>query len=77
MTNTLKMVNEYGKKIYSQFGEDGIINEILNRFSINREKFFELTNNRDRVEELLLEGAIKARKQAQNVIKRVRSRVGY
>ena len=31
MTNTLKMVNEYGKKIYSQFGEDGIINEILNR----------------------------------------------
>ena len=31
MTNTLKKVNEYGKKIYSQFGEDGIINEILNR----------------------------------------------
>ena len=31
MTNTLKKVNEYNKKIYSQFGEDGIINEILNR----------------------------------------------
>ena len=44
---------------------------------MNREKFFELTNNRDKVEELLLEGAIKARKQAQNVLKRVRSRVGY
>ena len=44
---------------------------------MNREKFFELTNNRDKVEELLLEGAIKARKQAQKVLKRVRSRVGY
>ena len=54
-----------------------LYHEILNRFSINREKFFELTNNRGRVEELLLEGAIKARKQAQNVLKRVRSRVGY
>ena len=54
-----------------------LYHEILNRFSINREKFFELTNNKDRVEELLLEGAIKARKQAQNVLKRVRSRVGY
>jgi len=31
MISTLKMVNEYNKKIYSQFGEDGIINEILNR----------------------------------------------
>ena len=54
-----------------------LYNEILSRFSVNREKFSELTNNRDKVEELLLEGAIKARKQAQNVLKRVRSRVGY
>ena len=54
-----------------------LFHEILNRFSINRQNFLELTNDRDRVEELLLEGAIKARKQAQNVLKRVRSRVGY
>ena len=74
------------KKLHLRYTKGGIgygeakellYNEILNRFSINREKFFELTNNRDRVEELLLEGAIKARKQAQNVLKRVRSRVGY
>ena len=40
MTNTLKKVNEYGKKIYSQFGEDGIINEILNRIkSENLDKY--------------------------------------
>ena len=74
------------KKLHLRYTKGGIgygeakellYDEILNRFSINREKFFELTNNRDRVEELLLEGAIKARKQAQDVLKRVRSRVGY
>ena len=74
------------KKLHLRYTKGGIgygeakellYHEILNRFSINREKFFELTNNKDRVEELLLEGAIKARKQAQNVLKRVRSRVGY
>ena len=74
------------KKLHLRYTNGGIgygeakellYHEILNRFSINREKFFELTNNRDKVEELLLEGAIKARKHAQNVLKRVRSRVGY
>ena len=74
------------KKLHLRYTKGGIgygeakellYHEIVNRFSINREKFFELTNNRDRVEELLLEGAIKARKQAQNVLKRVWSRVGY
>ena len=74
------------KKLHLRYTKGGIgygeakellYHEIVNRFSINREKFFELTNNRDKVEELLLEGAIKARKQAQNVLKRVRSRVGY
>ena len=74
------------KKLHLRYTKGGIgygeakellYHEIVNRFSINREKFFELTNNRDRVEELLFEGAIKARKQAQNVLKRVRSRVGY
>ena len=51
-----------------------LYNQTLNRFSKNRELFFELTANRDRVEQLLLEGALKARKQAQNVLKRVRAR---
>ena len=74
------------KKLHSKYTNGGIgygeakellYHEILNRFSINRQNFLELTNNRDKVEGLLLEGAIKARKQAQNVLKRVRSRVGY
>ena len=54
-----------------------LYNQTLNRFSKNRELFFELTANRDKVEQLLLEGASKARKQAQNVLKRVRARVGF
>jgi tryptophanyl-tRNA synthetase len=54
-----------------------LYNQTLNRFSKNRELFFELTANRDKVEQLLLEGALKARKQAQNVLKRVRARVGF
>lgn len=54
-----------------------LYNQTLSRFSKNRELFFELTANKDRVEQLLLEGALKARKQAQNVLKRVRARVGF
>ena len=54
-----------------------LYNETLNRFSENRKMFFELNNNRDNVEQLLLDGALKARKQAQNVLKRVRARVGF
>ena len=50
---------------------------ILQRFSENREKYFELLENKDQVEALLLTGAQKARKQAQKVLKRVRTRVGF
>jgi len=40
MANTYKILNEYNEKIYSQFGEDGIIKEILNRIEIeNLDKY--------------------------------------
>ena len=61
----------YGK------AKEMLYESILNRFSSNRESFFELTNNQDKVEQMLLDGAKKARKQAQKVLKRVRSRVGF
>jgi tryptophanyl-tRNA synthetase len=54
-----------------------LFNKILQRFSENREKYFELLENKDQVETLLLAGAQKARKQAQKVLKRVRSRIGF
>jgi tryptophanyl-tRNA synthetase len=54
-----------------------LFNKILQRFSENREKYFELLDNKDQVETLLLAGAQKARKQAQKVLKRVRSHIGF
>ena len=57
--------------------KEQLFNKILQRFSGNREKYFELLENKDQVEALLLTGAQKARKQAQKVLKRVRSRVGF
>lgn len=78
--------DEDAKKLHSRYTNGGIgygeakellYNHTLSRFSKNRELFFELNSNRDKVEQLLLEGALKARKQAQNVLKRVRARVGF
>ena len=54
-----------------------LFNTILQRFSENREEYFKLLENKDQVEALLLTGAQKARKQAQKVLKRVRTRVGF
>ena len=77
---------EETEKLRSRYTKGGIgygeakellYNETLNRFSENRKMFFELNNNRDKVEQLLLDGALKARKQAQNVLKRVRASVGF
>jgi len=53
------------------------LNKILNRFSENREKYFKLIEDRSKVEDLLSKGSKKARVQAQKVLKRVRSRVGF
>ena len=78
--------DEDAKKLHSRYTNGGmgygeakelLYNHTLSRFSKNRELFFELHSNRDKVEQLLLEGALKARKQAQNVLKRVRARVGF
>lgn len=54
-----------------------LYDNILKRFINNREKYFELLENEEKVETLLLNGATKARKQAQKVLKRVRTRVGF
>ena len=72
--------DEDAKKLHSRYTNGGMgygEAKELSRFSKNRELFFELNSNRDKVEQLLLEGALKARKQAQNVLKRVRARVGF
>ena len=36
MNEVRKLLNEYAEKKYSQFGEDGILNEIINRIDNNK-----------------------------------------
>ena len=54
-----------------------LFQEILKRFSDNRKTFFDLQQNKDEVEKLLIEGSIRAREISQKVLKRVRSRLGF
>ena len=54
-----------------------LYNEIINKFAKNRKKFFELMDDKQLVEELLIDGATKARVQAEKVLKRVRASLGY
>ena len=54
-----------------------LFDKILNRFSKNRKKYFELLEDRSELEDLLSSGSKRARLQAQKVLKRVRSRVGF
>jgi len=54
-----------------------LFQEILKRFSDNRKAFFELHQNKEYVEKLLIEGSIKAREISQKVLKRVRTRLGF
>ena len=50
---------------------------ILEKFQIERERFDYLMNNKHELDEVLLLGADKARKVAENVLIRVRSKLGY
>ena len=50
---------------------------ILEKFQTERERFDYLINNKHELDEVLLLGADKARKVAENVLIRVRSKLGY
>ncbi|MAZ30720.1 MAG: tryptophan--tRNA ligase [Flavobacteriales bacterium] len=50
---------------------------IINKYSSERNRFNELMNKKDLIENELQKGAKKARIIAQSVLKRVRSKVGY
>ena len=54
-----------------------LFNEILERFQKERDLYNTYHNNKSKVESVLQDGAKKARKQAQIVLKRVRSKVGF
>ena len=50
---------------------------ILEKFSVEREKYTHYMNNLNEVDEALAVGAEKARNVAANVLKRVRTKIGY
>ena len=54
-----------------------LFNEILERFQKERDLYNTYHSNKSKVESVLQDGAKKARKQAQIVLKRVRSKVGF
>ena len=54
-----------------------LFNEIVERFQKERDLYNTYHSNKSKVEAVLQDGAKKARKQAQIVLKRVRSKVGF
>jgi len=54
-----------------------LFNEIIQKFQKERDLYNSFHTNKDEVETVLKDGAQKARKQAQIVLKRVRSKVGF
>ena len=54
-----------------------LFNEIVERFQKERDLYNTYHSNKNKVEGVLQDGAKKARKQAQIVLKRVRSKVGF
>ena len=54
-----------------------LFEEILKLFESQRTKYFSLMENKNEIDEILLEGSVKARKTASNVLKRVRAKLGY
>ena len=78
-TNEVELLSKQYLKGGIGYGEakELLLDKIFNRFSENREKYFQLLEDRSKVEELLFTGSKKARVQAQKVLKRVRGRVGF
>lgn len=54
-----------------------LLNKILEYFRPYREKRIELENNLDYINNVLKEGAEKAREESEKIMEKVRSRVGY
>ena len=50
---------------------------IITKFSIERERYNHYINNLQEIDEALTIGAQKARKVAQEVLQRVRAKIGY
>ena len=57
--------------------KNALLEEILNKFSSEREQYLYYMENRNKLDETLLSGANKAKVIAQNTLNRVRTITGY
>ena len=73
-----EMRNNYAQGGYGYgHAKQALFELILDVFGAQRERYAHLMSNPDEIESALKIGAEKARKVAQNVLKRVREKVGY
>jgi tryptophanyl-tRNA synthetase len=57
--------------------KQALLELVLSKFSIQREKYNHLMNNRVEIDAALEQGAQKAREVAKEVLNRVRMKLGY
>lgn len=75
-SNELKQKLEQGGYGWGHAKKD-LLEAIIERFASEREKYDELMNNKKLIDEYLEKGAEKARLVAQDVLNRVRTKLGY
>lgn len=75
-----EMTEKY-KNINRDFGwghaKQALFELIVEKFKVEREKYTYYMNNLEEVDQLLLQGAAKASEKANEVLKRVRQKLGY
>ena len=75
-----EMTEKY-KNVNRDFGwghaKQALFELILEKFKVEREKYTYYMNNKPEVDKLLLQGAAKASEKANEVLQRVRQKLGY
>lgn len=77
----LAEITEKYKNVNRDFGwghaKQALFELIIEKFKVEREKYSYYMNNKHEVDKLLLQGAEKAREKANEVLQRVRQKLGY
>lgn len=77
----LAEITEKYKNVNRDFGwghaKQALFELIIEKFKVEREKYSYYMNNKHEVDKLLLQGAEKAREKANEVLQRVRHKLGY
>ena len=77
-TDSIKMRKDYINGNYGYgHAKEKLFNLIINKYSNERKLFSQLMNDKILIENQLKSGAKKARKIAQNLLKKIRIKIGY